>query len=467
MKTLHKILVFAGISLMVTACGKKLELLPLNTIPEEGAFRNLADLERGMLGVHSTFNGSYDDQIYANSLYSDEAALPGENNTGRGVIASRWQIDPSTDEIGNAWFSYYYGIDRANRIIAVADTMTAITPADKEQLNRLKAEALGLRAFGHLQLLINYSESYDPNALGIPYMEKSEISNPARSTVGEVFTKIYADLDAAITLMPASVADVARITAAGLNAIKARAALYRKDWPTAITASTAAINKVPLATIAEYPGIWTDANNKDVIWKQKRVTGQTRIGAIYYDESQKLIMYAASEKLRSTFDPVDDVRYDANVFERGTDRFSVGKYIGGSSGEPGRADIKVFRTSEMYLIRAEAYAESNPANLAAAANDINDLRTVRIDGYTDQTFANKQAVIDAVMLERYKELAFEGHRLFDLRRKLLPVNRGPNDVEYAFGAVNLLPAARTYYFPIPQDEILANKNMLQNPTYRN
>jgi len=126
-------------------------------------------------------------------------------------------------------------------------------------------------------------------------------------------------------------------------------------------------------------------------------------------------------------------------------------------------DIKLFRTGEMYLIRSEAYAQKN--NLPDAATDLNDLRTVRINGYADQTFTDKQVLLDALMTERFKELAFEGHRHFDLRRMNLPISRNPEDAVNALGAVLLKPTDAQYVFPIPNTELHANKNMKQNDGY--
>ncbi|WP_315825053.1 RagB/SusD family nutrient uptake outer membrane protein [Paraflavitalea speifideaquila] len=165
-----------------------------------------------------------------------------------------------------------------------------------------------------------------------------------------------ADLTAAAGLMPASFTDNTRITANVIRAIQARVALYQKDWDAAITAATAAINAVPLATPAQYPGIWTDQVEAEVIWKHKRMSGQARLGDSYYDRTSSKIMYAVSYKLYNTF-AANDIRKASTVFDRGGGRYSVGKYIGGTPSEAGRADIKVFRTAEMYLIRAEAYAE--------------------------------------------------------------------------------------------------------------
>lgn len=117
----------------------------------------------------------------------------------------------------------------------------------------------------------------------------------------------------------------------------------------------------------------------------------------------------------------------------------------------------------MYLIRAEALAEKNQTG--AGADDLNALRAARIPGYTPQIFAGKDALITALYTERFKELAFEGQRLFDLRRRGLSVTRNPEDAINALGAVLLKPGQKGYVFPIPDAETKANKNMKQNPGY--
>ena len=117
----------------------------------------------------------------------------------------------------------------------------------------------------------------------------------------------------------------------------------------------------------------------------------------------------------------------------------------------------------MYLIRAEANAEKGL--LLAAAQDLNTLRAARINGYVPQVFLTKEALINAILEERFKELAFEGHRIHDLRRKGLSVTRLAEDAINAQGAVLLQPTDKQYYFPIPDEEILANENIEQNPGY--
>ena len=99
-----------------------------------------------------------------------------------------------------------------------------------------------------------------------------------------------------------------------------------------------------------------------------------------------------------------------------------------------------------------------------AIGDLNTLRAARINGYTNVTLTGT-ALIDAIMTERYKELAFEGHRFYDLKRRNLPVERLAVDAANASGAVTLPPTQAQYAFPIPANELLINKNSVQNPGY--
>lgn len=467
---IFSLLLLAGVT--VSSCSKSLDLKPIDQVVEENAFLDVPSLERGLLGAYQTFNqrtttdyGAYGYHIWASAVYSDEATMPTENNTGRGAIPYRWQVDPSTTDVTNTWAAYYFGINRANRVLAAAEKITTNNAADEATKNKVMGEALALRAFGHLQLLINFANSFEPNALGVPYVKVAEtFGKPARNTVAEVITNIHADLEAAKALIPGSFTSATRISLPAIHAIQARTALYGKDWDLAIAAATAAINAVPLATKAQYPQIWTDKTNAEVIWKFRREQANfTRIGDWFYDRTNNRIIFGPSKELRDAFNKTSDIRYAATVLERGPDRYSVGKYLGGDASSPSLADLKVFRTAEMYLIRAEANAEKGL--LISAAEDLNTLRAVRINGYVPQVFLTKEALINAILEERFKELAFEGHRIHDLRRKGLAVTRLAEDAVNAQGAVLLQPTDKQYYFPIPDEEILANENIEQNPGY--
>lgn len=455
------ILILVVLVISGTSC-TKLDLTPTDSISPDKAFRNIGDINLGLIGAYALVDYSMSS---LSSTVADENMFPTENTVGNSD-AFRWLYNAGSGSVTSLYGNNYTAIDRLNRVLAATDALT-FTGADLATANRYRGELLALRAYLHFELLRAYASSYQAGALGVPYMKESIISYPARDKFEVVIANAKADLVAAKALIPATFTDKSRITRVGVSAIQARVALYEKNWADAITYSTEVINATPLATAAQFPGLWTDANDSEVIWKLKRVgTTDGRIGDFYFRQTGAIVLYAPSFKLINEFDQVKDLRFASYIkfdaTRTGTkSQYLVNKYIGGTSTAPGLTDIKLFRTGEMYLIRAEARAEST----GDAAGDINALRAARITGYTPVTFADKAALIDAVYSERFKELAFEGHRFFDLKRRNMSIQRLAADAVNASGAVTLTPAQAQYAFPIPALEISVNKNTVQNPNY--
>jgi len=452
-----------SLSVLLFSC-TKLDVKPTDIIDASKAYRNLSDVNLGLLGAYANLDYTL---IGVNSVVSDEVMLPTENTVSN-TDAHRWLYTADNGSVTSAYPGYYVTIDRVNRTLAGLDGIT-VAAADQPLRDQYRGELLALRAFCHFELLRMYASAYQNGALGVPYMKTSVISYPARDPFEVVVADAKADLVAAKALLPASFTDNTRLTKTAVSAIQARLALYAKNWSEAITYATEVINQSPLATIAQFPGIWTDAANNEVIWKLKRVLGDPRsdnlIGELYYRQSGGIVLYAPSFKLINTFDTSNDVRYAACISFNDTRGINTSKYLvnkyAGAAASPGLADIKLFRTGEMYLIRAEAEAETS----GDAAGDINVLRSARINGYNPVTFNGKDDLIHAIYTERFKELAFEGHRFFDLKRRNLPVQRLPEDAVNTSGAVTLLPSQAQYALPIPALEISVNKNTVQNPKY--
>ncbi|RZK59505.1 MAG: RagB/SusD family nutrient uptake outer membrane protein [Pedobacter sp.] len=455
------ILVFSLLILTAMSC-TKLDLQPTDTIDPTKAFRNANDINLGLIGVYAYVDNSMGT---LSSTVADENNFPTENTVGNSD-AFRWLYNSGSGSVTSFYGNNYVAIDRANRVLAAIDALT-FTGTDVALAARYKGELLALRAYLHFELLRAYASSYQTGALGVPYMETSTISYPARDKFEVVISKAKADLVAAKALIPTTFTDKTRITKSAVSAIQARVALYEKNWADAITYSSEVIAAAPLATKAQFPGLWTDANDSEVIWKLKRVgTTDSRVGDFYYRQTGGIVLYAPSFKLISTFDQVNDLRFPAYIKFDATrvapkSQYLVNKFIGGTSTAPGLVDIKLFRTGEMYLIRAEAKAEST----GDAAADINALRALRINNYVNATFADKPTLIDAIYTERFKELAFEGHRFFDLKRRNLNIQRLASDAVNASGAVLLTPTQAQYSFPLPALEISVNKNTIQNPLY--
>src|SRR5690606_25395841 len=129
-----------------------------------------------------------------------------------------------------------------------------------------------------------------------------------------------------------------------------------------------------------------------------------------------------------------DVRRNAYILTgafEGNDYNHVAKYLTSSVNTgSGVVDIKVIRAAEVLLNKAEAYANT-PGGDASALVALNELRAERYTGFVPGNETG-QTLKDAIQLERRLELAFEGHRFFDIKRQGLGVNRSANG-DYADG----------------------------------
>jgi hypothetical protein len=325
-----------------------------------------------------------------------------------------------------------------------------------------------------------YSNTSDGTALALAYMETPDLLPQARMTVAPYMAKLNADLVAAKALVPATNADIARASRQAVTGLQARVALYMKDYTNAAAFATEYIAAFPLASRTNFPLIWKDANNSEVAFKLIRTTtAGGRIGGLYRNTSANAttigtITWRPSSALLNSFDQVNDIRYAAYFFEepllkannaRSIAAILINKYAGTTYATPTEliADGKVFRTGEMYLIRAEARAETN--DLTGAAADLNTLRAARINNYSNASFASKGDLITAIMNERFKELAYEGHRFFDAKRRNLPIIRLAADAQN--NKITLESGNFRFLLPIPNSEIQANPLMVQNPGYTN
>ena len=449
-------------------------LPPSDSIDATKAFRNLEDVNMGVLGAYAPMTTSL---LEAAAIASDEVMLPTENTVSN-TSSHRWLYNSSSGSVTSAFYEYYVTIDRLNQVLAAIPNIPT-TASTQSLMDQYEGELLALRAYCHFELLRGYASSYGPEAMGVPYMKEHAVTYPARPMVQSNYENITADLETAKTLIPAGFDDHTRITKTAVSAIQARVALYAKQWDDAITYASEVIDAEPLAPKNDFAKIWTDESEAEVVWKLARVAGDSRIGAAFFRETGEIVLYAPAFKLidqfGSTAQRADDVRFAAYITyqpERGAGGAKSAYLVNKSTrgivpNAPGLTSVKLFRTGEMYLIRAEAalMRDNGATGVTAAAKDLNNLRAARIYNYVHVPFPDAQTLHQAILNERYKELAFEGHRFFDLKRNELPIERWTADAINTSGAVKLETTAAQYCFPIPEDEMFVNKNMDQNPHY--
>lgn len=487
MRLFEKIVLSASVVAVMAGCKKEVDLQPTDFAPLEKTFQTVSDLNSGTLGVYGTWLQRR--PIYLSAIISDESRQ-GSGTEYRGVGANlfRWEHTSDAQDFRDAenagiWTNMYAVIDRANRVLAFLDAVPATTQTDIDTKTRLKGELLALRGFAHFELLRNYAKfPYDPAAPGVPYQLEyaKDPANyrPTRNTSGDVMSRIEADLAEARALIPSSFTDNSRVTKTGAIAMQARVALYARNWDSAAARATVVINAQPLTSRANYAALWTTRNlasnqSTEVIWKLNvtatNVNATTTnanaagVGNMFQDASGA-VQFAPSQKLLNSYDQTNDIRFP--TFFRTTPRNLIAKYgviTALPTTETFIYDIKVLRTSEMYLIRAEARAEMN--DMVGAATDVLALRTQRITGALLPVYASKQTAIDDIYLERFRELCFEAQRYYDLKRRGLPIQRLLVDVNNVSTLTQLEASDPRYLLPIPQQEIFANPNINQNPGY--
>jgi hypothetical protein len=458
----------------LSSCSKTVDIDPTHTVNGENFFTTVEDYDLALTGAYQ--------RLKLNSLYGgvnggsvflcavDVAAdnfYSGANNLGSLNTMFRWNYTADGTVPQGAWNSAYNVIQQCNLTVRGIDKLKA---TDEGAVNRIEGQARALRAYMHFELLRWWSDNYDRNstALGLAYVDNFDVEQmPARGTVKQTYDKIENDFKTARQMMSFMDKDIQSLNNLGPNrayidtlvvdAMLARMYIYSNQLDSAIKYSSYVINARPLATASEFPLIWQDAITKEVVWSIKYQAGEEALAREIYQPAGDLVSWRPVLALLALYDP-SDVRTDAYWINK-NGRVVLNKYAAKSTaaGNPdGITDFKIFRTGEMYLVRAEAYARKglNAAGLA----DLNTLRTARNAIAGNESGAALEA---AIQTERRKELVVEGHRFFDIKRTTRTINRTQNCSSFCTLASN----NRAWNLPVPQNEILANENMVQNPGY--
>ncbi len=470
--------------MLLSACEGFIDLKPTHQLDRSNTFQNIEDYDNALTGAYGALvsvtrplTGTSVGYYGRNYLCMPEYMT---DNTTRTVElfsgqddTDNWLATPTAGRITDAWNDPYVVINRANTVIENIESVSEDTPG---QRNRILGQALALRGLAHFDLLRFFGQEYGRNssALGVIVRTQNDLSFPARSTVKETYDRIFDDLNDAFTLL----GNVDRAINTSTNryymdqtvvrALIARVALYAGDYTLARDAANDVIGTAgfALAPINQFSDIYTaDQTLGEVIWKVRIQPGGFRIADDLYFVPGNFSTFAPTDEVRGLFDEINDVRYDVSITTRtsappGSSLFIVGKYLGRAPFNDGVNDNKVIRMGEMYLIRAEAHARLEQDVMAMA--DLNALRAARINGYVNQNLTGN-TLLNNILLEKRKELLYEGHRWFELRRLGQSITRtecNPPCIS------STLPAGSPrFVLPIPQAEVTSNQNIIQNPGY--
>jgi hypothetical protein len=458
------------VAILITSCSNQLDRIPVDSLVEETAYTTVNDLRLGLAGAIGNYD--FNTVIAFNSIFTDNCKL-GESNGGQELNTLNQILNADTGDRG-LWNSRYLVINNFNRLLEAAQAITPTTPEDQADYDNILAQCYAFRALAHYELLLYYGlDITDPSSLGVPYVDYvSADALPARNTTEEVLTGIQTDLDKALSLFPEGTSDISFATPDFVTFLRARIALETGDNPGAITYCNNLIAKYPLADVNQYYDMFNeDADTTEVIYRYDNVQGYDYgINFIWNFTGQGPKMDVSNGLYNLLSD--DDIRKYVILdpsFDPATSLFPVGKYPENADTQAIN-DFKAMRISEIYLIRAEAYAKTTQFGLAAA--DVTSVRTARsLSGVVAPiSYSNIQEAATDILAERRIELAFEGHRYIDIKRLRPILNQGiERDPLDCTGAVPCsLPATSPKWtFPIPTGEINANPNIAsqQAPGY--
>lgn len=183
--------------------------------------------------------------------------------------------------------------------------------------------------------------------------------------------------------------------------------------------------------------------------------------------------YTAGDRRASYFHTSGQRVALANMEERGDFSAGVGapkftnKTSTGASGSHAThvdTDFPLFRLSDAYLMYAEAVLRGGGGTRAQALAYVNTLRQ-RAFGDASGNITDAQLTLNFILAERGRELLWEAHRRTDLIRFGLFTGGGYLWTAKGAAVTGIATPAFRDLYPLPENEIVANPNLKQNPGY--
>lgn len=512
-KYFKNLIVFVLVIVAVSCSEDFLETAPTDSVSPNDALATPANMMVALNGIHRTM---YSQSPFSNNNYAGEGymipwmefpasdALHTTSGNGWFNNAIQWlrHTNKGAGDLEWAWYQYYHIIGSANAIINGAEGMV-----EDELLSAVLGQAKAYRAWAHFRLVRlwgkNYIHGSPESDLGVPIMLATEppYEGRARNTVKEVYAQIVTDIDESIAHFKTAQSrpDISHLNLSVAQGIAARVALTMGQWQRAADMAHAARQGYNLMGEAEYKSGFNSVDGTEWMWGLHIVPDQTTyyyaffyyIGANFNGSQNRTNPKIINKKL---YDMISDTDYRKDLFHPeapntidGTteeeneaakefrdkygmsSRFAIHpyhatKFMNSNPGSIDPDDVILMRVSEMYLIEAEALAKNNKP--AEAAQVLYELVSERDSEYVLSTKTG-EALLDEIKIHRRIELWGEGHRWMDMLRwdeELDRTGTGASSDLYGKGFTQAKPSENTnWLWQIPQAEMDANPNMVQNP----
>lgn len=442
----------------------------------------------------------------SNKARNDTIAAPPFKRRVEIMQAGHYTLDTRGERLRDFYQSNFKGIFLCNSAISGLST----SKIAENVKNRLTAEAKFLRGFYYFELVKNFG--------GVPVITSvvttEYLDTMTRASVSKVYRQIKQDMTEAAAVLPTlteqNAKDRGRATQGAALAFLAKAELYDGNWAAALAAAKKVIEAGDYTLEPDFGELWnpSNVNSKEFIfsigtgvwafnafgnpiplmcgtraekgWGYLCPTSNLEQHYLKDQDSVRLkwtiikhqqpVPGDTTKRFNARPDVSKSARFSRKLYTPSQQRF-------GGSGTKLPHNVIFMRYADLLLMASEAAYQSNQPSLALDYLNLVRQR-VKLPRKTDMN-----DLLDAIYKERRSELAFEGHRLFDLRRtKRLDQVFGLNGafVRHNQGSTDFyetnnkrekqdkgikFTANKHELWPIPQDELNRRRGLRQNPGY--
>lgn len=444
-------IVISLLTISFTACNDNLNIEPEQNLSPEVATESPENVKKILNNIYAVArdNGSYGGGIaMVSELTGNSGGLSWNGTYVSPAEFNEKAILSDNNDVEGIWVIAYDIINEANIVLSSLGVFT-----DDFEKDVTEGEAKFLRGLAYFDLARLYSKPYVPGSqnsqLAVPIaltavLDASIIEYPSRNTLEEVYAQVISDLTDAYDLLPSS--NDVFATKYSAAALLARVYLEIGDYENARAMANEVINNSGATLTGTFGDAFNNAENSVEDLFAWQVTSQDASandfssywgGVDFGGRSGNPDISITSQHFNIYDDPDDDRKFFFYETSRGTATTKWQFQYG---------NIPFLRLSEAYLIRAESNFRKGTTIGDTPLNDINTLRD------RANAFPYNSINLATILMERKRELAFEGFSLFDAKRL------GENVGSIPYNANRLV-------LPIPLREMDVNPNLIQNDGY--
>ncbi len=482
MKIKAFIYIFLG-SLVFSACHDDLDVVQKSEITSNSMWTSENDATAAMYGMYNRFRIAFS-QGY---MYWGEyrTGLWGEGLTSQSERDNTYLNRLNSSHGYSNWDEIYTTINNCNLILKYTPGIKFVNENNK---NKVLANAYFVRAFcyywiariwGDAPILLNGFES-----------DKQDDLYPVRQPAKDVYAQVAADIDEALSRMPATVTDRNLASKASINMLKADYYLWmaktRNGGPTALQSAKTAVSEVLASTshslLSDYASIFKNELNQEIIFAWSYIKDEYTGGypsdylvpaqytsaatienPVKVGSHQQWCFFTSAYKSFLSSVPSDkrtivsfQTFYDAPKKEtfQWINKFA-GKWENGT--RIFDSDIIVYRYADAILFNAEI--ENALGNTAVAISELNRVakRAYGVDNFYASSLTQVE-VNSKILDERMKEFAAEGKLWWDFIRLGEVFNKVPS----LTGRQN---ETNVLLWPVNAASINSNPNIVQTPGF--